>query len=73
MIKVKDVLKWTIPMFGNKHSEPYGKLLVGDGETERVVKTKEDSCGSYITFNRKRYRISNKGSLYSPKLEVAEY
>lgn len=73
MVQIKKVIDWTIPFFGNKRIFAYGKLLVSDGKKERIVKTKEDYCGSYITFNRKRYRIKNNGSLYSPKLQVVEY
>lgn len=52
---------------------PYGKLIVSDGKIERLVTMKEDSNGSYITFNRKRYRIRNNGNLYSPCLQVVNY
>ena len=67
MITIEKIISWTIPLFGNKRIFAYGKLLVSDG------KTKEDSSGSYITFNRKRYRIRNNGSLYNPLLQVAAY
>lgn len=73
MVQIIKVLKWTIPFFGNRRHFPYGKLLVSDGIKERVVKTKEDSSRSYITFNRRRYAIRNNGSLYSPKLQAVEY
>lgn len=59
MITIEKVISWTIPLFGNKRIFAYGKLLVSDGKTKRLVTTKEDSSGSYITFNRKRYRIRN--------------
>ena len=49
MVQIKKVIDWTIPFFGNKRIFAYGKLLVSDGKKERIVKTKEDYCGSYIT------------------------
>lgn len=62
MVKIKRVLEWTIPYFGNSHIMPYGKLLVTDGETEKVCSTKGDKETDtdgyqYITFNRKRYEV----------------
>lgn len=73
MVTIEKVIDWTIPLFGNKRIFAYGKLLVSDGKKKRIVTMKEDYCGSYITFNRKRYRIKNNGSLYSPRLQVAAY
>lgn len=73
MIKIKAVLDWTIPCFGNKRREPYGTLVVSDGEKEKVVKMKEGNGGTYIVVNRKRYSIVNHGSLWKPRLEAKEY
>ena len=73
MITIEKIISWTIPLFGNKRIFGYGKLLVSDGKTRRLVTTKEDSSGLYITFNRKRYRIRNNGGLYNPLLQVATY
>lgn len=63
-VRVKRVISWTIPYFGNRHTMPYGKLLVTNGETEKVVSTKGDTLDSYkrfycqyITFNRKPYEV----------------
>ena len=70
-VRVKSVLGWTIPYFGNKHIMPYGTLLVTDGKTEKACKTKgdlyTDSEGyQYITFQRKRYEVINRGRLHGP-------
>ena len=73
MVTIEKDIDWTIPLFGNKLIFAYGKLLVSDGKTRRFVTTKEDSNGSYITFNRKRYRIRNNGGLYNPLLQVEAY
>lgn len=61
---IKKVVSWTIPYFGNRHTMPYGKLLVTDGETEKIVSTKGDTLDSYekygcqyITFKRKHYEV----------------
>lgn len=63
-VRVKRVIEWTIPYFGNRHTMPYGKLLVTDGTNEKVVSTKGDTLDSYkryscqyITFNRKNYEV----------------
>jgi len=63
-LRVKRVIEWTFPYFGNRHTMPYGKLLVTDGETEKVVSTKGDTLDSYpryycqyIVFNRKPYEL----------------
>lgn len=63
-LRVKKVISWTIPYFGNRHTMPYGKLLVTDGETEEIVSTKGDTLDSYkrygcqyITFKRKHYEV----------------
>ena len=61
-VRIKRIIDWTLPMFGNHHIMPYGTLLVTDGETEKACKTKGDkewdNVGyQYITFKRKRYRV----------------
>ena len=74
-VRIKRVLTWTIPTFGNRHIMPYGKLLVTDGETTKVCSTKGDlytdvcthpACSAYsrqyITFKRKRYYVNRVGS-----------
>lgn len=70
---IEKIIDYTVPLYGNKRLFPYATLLVRSGETRKVIKTKEDGNGSYFVFNRKRYRMTNQGSLYSPKLEVAAY
>lgn len=53
------VVKYTIPLFGNTRSHPYGTLLINDGATTKLVKfgykMKDGAQVDYITFNRKRY------------------
>ena len=48
-VSIKQILDWTFPSFGNRHCMPYGSLLVTDGETTKVCKTKgdldTDTCG----------------------------
>ena len=67
MIKIIGLENYIIPMYGNKRNLPYGDLIITDGMTSGKAKIKEDSKGQYITFNRKRYYVSNVGRLYSPK------
>lgn len=73
-IRVKSLIDWTIPTYGNNHSIPYGVLLVTDGKTEERCKTKNDLWTDhgrqYIVFKRRRYYVINKGSLYCPMLEL---
>lgn len=63
-VRVKRVIDWTIPYFGNRHTMPYGKLLVTDGTDYKVVTTKGDTLDTYkrygcqyITFKRKAYKV----------------
>lgn len=72
-----EIIKWCIPYFGNNHTMPYGILQVSDANKTQICKTKGDkigeydhSIGQYITFNRKRYKVINKGTMYSPKIEL---
>ena len=67
MIKIIGLENYIIPMYGNKRNLPYGDLIITDGMTSVKVKIKEDLKGQYITFNHKRYYVSNVGRLYSPK------
>lgn len=72
-IKSFTILDWTVPMFGNTHSYPYFTLrVVGEDGTEKTVKTREEGTYTFFTFMRKRYYFSNKGTSYSPKLEILE-
>lgn len=52
--------------FGNDHIMPYGSLLVSDGQTEKICRTKgdryyENDGYQYITFNRHRYEVICSG------------
>ena len=70
------IIKWVIPYYGNKHFIPYGTLLVTDCEHTQVCRTKGDkyseisSVGQYVTFRRKRFKVTNNGSLYAPQIEL---
>lgn len=74
-IKIKSILSWTIPYFGNSHYCPYGVLQVTDGTTTKPCRTKGDTIYDttgyqYITFNRRRYKVINNGRLYAPALTL---
>lgn len=74
-VKIKSIVSWTIPYFGNNHYCSYGVLQVTDGTTTKNCRTKGDVVGDtigyqYITFNRRRYKVVNKGRLYSPALTL---
>ena len=66
-VRIKRVIDYTIPMFGNRRLFPYYTLEVTDGDLTKVVKTKEDGSNVYFTFKRKRYYVYNEGRLYNPK------
>lgn len=70
-VKVAD---WTIPYCGNVHCMPYGTLIVSDGKHKERCKTKGDKWDDfgpqYITFNKRRYNVINKGTSNYPKLEL---
>lgn len=78
-IKLLRVLDYNIPMCGNKHYIPYFKCEVTDGTTTKIVKTHGDLVTDtpytpqHIIFNRKRYKVVNVGTMYSPKIELRDY
>lgn len=71
-VKIVDIISWTLPMFGNNRCLPYYTLRISDGNTSKLVKTKEDGPNIYFIFNRRRYYIHNKGTMYSPNLYIGE-
>ena len=63
-VRVKKIIFWLSPIYGNIHTMPYGKLVVTDGETTKVCYTKGDTLDTYhihncqyITFKRKAYKV----------------
>lgn len=74
-VKITKLLNYVIPYFGNNHYMPYFTAEVTDGNTTKVCKSKGDKIGDnsgyqYITFNRKRYKVVNNGSMYHPILSL---
>ncbi len=64
-LEITRVVKWVTPMFGNRHTIPYGTLEVTDGITTKMCNTKGDTLddcdrygGQYITFDRKPYLLN---------------
>ncbi len=74
--EVLNIESYTVPLCGNKHIFPYGKLLVRrrDGK-EKSVRFGErfDGLGGYTFFDRRKVYVSNIGGLYSPRFAVAEH
>ena len=68
------IISYTVPMFGNTHTVPYGVMEVLDHDRHYVAKFgKLDADGfNYITIGRKQYRFRNVGSLYAPKFEFLD-
>lgn len=63
-VRIKRIIYWVFPYFGNRHTMPYGKLEVTDGKTTKICSTKGDTLETwrihqcqYITFNRKPYKV----------------
>lgn len=63
-VRIKRIVNWTFPYFGNRHTMPYGKLEVTDGADTKIVSTKGDTVETYdrygcqyITFKRKPYKV----------------
>ena len=74
-LKVLQVKDYTIPLFGNKRPAPYGNLLVTDGKQMAWCKIRDEEgfpYRQYVVFRRKRFRVKNTGSLWTPKYEVGE-
>lgn len=65
-MKIKSIIEWIIPSYGNKESEPYGKILVENDGKLKIIKFKN---GTFI-YERKKYEIKNIGCLYSPNLII---
>lgn len=70
-VRVKGIVSWTYPYFGNNHVMSYGVLLVTDGVDDKSCRTKgdrwDDGCDwpQYITFKRKRYRVVREGRSFA--------
>lgn len=75
-VRVKGIVSWTYPYFGNNHVMSYGVLLVTDGVDEKACRTKGDRCDDgcdgpqYITFKRKRYRVVREGRSFAEKFRL---
>jgi len=67
MLIIEKLTGYTIPLFGNRRSLPYGKLLVSDGYARKQCEIRETKNGDqYIVFRRQRYGVKNAGTLYQP-------
>ena len=63
-VRIKRIVSWVFPYFGNRHTMPYGKLEITDGVDTKIVSTKGDTVETYdrygcqyITFKRKPYKV----------------
>lgn len=67
-MKIIELVSYTIPMFGDKRSFPYGRMVVEHGGVRKTVRFGEVDMfgGAYINFNRRRYYYENRGDLYNP-------
>ena len=72
MVAIKELKNYVIPYYGNKRIQPYGDLVVTDGECQKIVKIKDDGEKQYFTFNWRKYYVRNVGSLYNPKFAIVD-
>lgn len=68
MLKIIEIIKYTIPLYGNKQINPYGKIIISDGDILKIVKFENYS----FNYKRKKYYIENINSLYNPIFIVKE-
>lgn len=80
-ISVK-VVSWTIPLFGNSHSCPYGMIEVqgtlsnGKEVKRQILQTKGGTWHEYtqyVIINRQRYILRNEGTMHNPKLYLEKW
>ena len=73
-VELLKVLSYTIPTYGNKRLFPYATLKIRNSKGEiKTVKTLEEDGRTFIRVDGFEYVIKNKGSLYSPILEISDY
>ena len=70
-MRVKKILSYTIPLYGNRRIFPYGRMRVEHEGKEYVVRFGDidDQDRFYITAARRRFYFRNTGSLYAPHFE----
>lgn len=70
-MRVKKILSYTIPLYGNRRIFPYGRMRVEHEGKEYLVRFGDidDQGRFYITAARRRFYFRNTGSLYSPRFE----
>ena len=69
-MRIIEIKSWTVPMYGSRHTVPYGLAIVEHNGVQKTVKLgRVDQNGvTYLTFNRRRHYYKNIRSLYNPKL-----
>lgn len=69
MPKIIKTLSYVIPMFGNTHNEPYGKLLIEHNGKTYKTEIRSDENQTFVIIDRKHYPVKNTGTLYHPNFE----
>lgn len=82
MVEVIKIKRYAIPMgTRNKFDSPHGELIVTDGKVTKCVRfgymrdefgAQLPPCEQYVTFQRKRYKYHNVGTLWNPKFALEE-
>lgn len=63
-----EIVSYNIPLYGNKHSSPYGIIKI-NGQPRRFEIHKKDR---FRIKGKGLYRLVNKGTGWSPKLELVK-
>lgn len=50
MIKIKTLKNYTIPYCGNKRIQPYGDLVISEGESRKTCKIQDDGAKQYYVY-----------------------
>jgi hypothetical protein len=70
-----EIFEWIIPCANSKHKVPYGTLRITNNRTTKLCEIqgcaeKESVNYQYVIFDGKRYKVTNLGKSYTPKLKL---
>lgn len=62
--------KYVIPLFRNKHINPYGYIILVDNHNNTYKRYYEINKKDTFIISHQKYKLINSGSLYKPKLNI---
>ena len=68
-----EIFEWIIPCSNSKHKMPYGTLKITKDRTTKLCEIQgctEKVNYQYVTFEGKKYKVTNLGKPYTPKLKL---